>query len=295
MVNWNSGEMSLKAISPYLNSNSLTMSCRVIVVDNASIDTSVELLRPYVDMLIANDNNIGFGKACNQALKNSDADYILLLNPDTVSEINVLEGLIEFLNDNESYGITGPAQLQITGSVLKSCARFPTFLSTIYEILGLSKLLPRLFTPSPQMTDWDHLESKDVDHVMGSYMVIRKKFLNKTGFFDEDFFMYMEDLDLSKRFALLGYKTFYNNNWTIIHDNGTSGNKIKVNRIFYALSSRRKYWNKHFNNFSYCVLIILSILVEPFLRIIDSLIHTTKPSIKTIVIAYYKYLKEIIA
>ncbi|MEO8853032.1 MAG: glycosyltransferase, partial [Ginsengibacter sp.] len=160
VINWNSGELTMEAIAPYLNYNSSYISCNVIIVDNASTDGSINQLKNQANILIKNKENAGFGKACNQAYKECDGDYILLLNPDTVSNVQVLEGLVKFMENNPRYGITGPTQLVKPGSPLKSCARFPTFFTALYEILGLSKVFPRIFTPAPQMTDWDHLKSK---------------------------------------------------------------------------------------------------------------------------------------
>jgi GT2 family glycosyltransferase len=292
VVNWNAGQKTLHAITPYLECKSAFIECNVIVVDNASADDSVNILKSQFIKLIQNKKNVGFGKACNQAIVKSNADYILLLNPDTISEIDVLESLVQFLEAKMDYGIVGPSQIDKNRNLLRSCARFPTFKTSLYDVLGLSKLFPQHFSPAPIMIDWDHLQSKDVDHVIGSYMLLRKSMLDQIGLMDEDYFIYFEDLDLSKRCRDAGFKTFYYNTHSIIHEAGGTGEKAASARLYYSLSSRHTYWRKHFTKTSLFILTFFSITVEPLLRIIDSLIHKHKMSVKKIGKAYYHYIKE---
>lgn len=294
VVNWNSGESTLNAIRPYIDYKSATIYCNIIVVDNASTDNSQVILKNKVNKLITNDKNVGFGKACNQAFTGSTADYILLLNPDTLSEPVVLEKLVEFLGENPAYGIIGPSQLDKNKKVLKTCGRFPTYKTAIFEILGISKILPKVFTPAPIMVDWDHSESRDVDHVMGSYMVIRKSVLDEIGFMDDRYFMYLEDMDLSKRFSDAFFKTFYHSNYSIFHEGGGTGHKQKEHRLFYSLSSRRMYWRKHLAESNYLLLTALSITAEPVLRIIDSTVKEGLDGTKKVCKAYYMYLKSLL-
>lgn len=294
VVNWNSAELTLRAVRPYLNYSSPEISCKVIVVDNASSDNSLVLFKDKINNLIVNKKNLGFGKACNQALTGSDADYILLLNPDTISQPEVLENLIRFLETKFEYAVSGPAQLDANGKVLKTCGRFPTFKTALFEVFGLSKVFPKIFTPAPGMTDWDHSQSKEVDHVMGSFMVIKKAVLDSVGFFDERYFVYMEDIDLSRRINDAGFKTFYNHKQTVFHEGGGTGENLKQVRLFYSLSSRRIYWRKYFTKFHYLILLLLSIAIEPFLRMIDSLKKEKKLNIVNITRAYLMYIHKFI-
>lgn len=288
VVNWNSGQLTVDAITPYLNYSSAFVECRLIIIDNASSDTSVSILEQLPVTLIINKNNMGFGHACNQAYPyTAGSDYILLLNPDTKSNPDVLEKLVSFLENNPTYAVTGPAQYNGEGSLLRSCGRFPTFKTAIYEVLGLSKILPQLFTPAPLMTEWNHSYSTDVDHIMGSYMLIRKPVLEQTGFMDEIFFVYAEDIDLSKRIANAGYKSFYYKECRIFHAAGGSGNAASKMRLFYSLSARRLYWRKHLGAFATFVLTLLSVFPEPFIRLIKS-----PKQIATIAGAYMLYFKK---
>lgn len=295
VVNWNSGSLTMSAIEPYLHYESSKIRCNVIIVDNASTDNSKTLFDGNVSNIIYNSKNVGFGKACNQAYKSSsvDASYILLLNPDTVSNPGVLEMLIDFLGSNREYGTTGPKQITENGNVLRSCVRFPSFKTALFEVTGLSKVFPRYFLPAPIMTEWDHSESRDVDHVMGSYMLIRKSLIEKIGFMDESYFTYYEDIDLSKRIAEVGFKAFYNQACSIYHRGGGSGDNVKSQRLYYSLSSRSIYWRKYLGKYKALTLIIMSFLIEPFLRIIDSAITERKFSLPPILKAYFLYFRKL--
>ncbi len=294
IVNWNSGELTMQAITPYLNYKSSKISCNVIIVDNASTDDSCKLFNNQVKNVVYNSENNGFGKACNQAFKGSDADYVLLLNPDTLSEPSVLEGLVDFFEKNSNYGVTGPRQLDKNRNTLRTCGRFPTFKTALSDVLGLSKIFPGFFLSAPNMTDWDHSQSKDVDHVIGSYMLIKKPILDKIGFMDENYFVYLEDLDLNKRISNAGYKIFYNHEYSVFHEGGATGQKLEAYRLFYSMYSRKVYWKKHLGKMEAYLLVTLSILIEPFLRIIDSLIKEKKSGLKKIGKAYHLYLKKMI-
>ena len=294
IINWNSGEITMQAITPYLNYVSNVISCNIIIVDNASTDDSYKLFKGQDLKVIYNAKNAGFGKACNQAYSQSNADYILLLNPDTVSEPSVLENLVEFLEKNPEYAITGPQQRDQHGEVLKTCCRFPTFKTSLIELSGLSKIFPKIFTPALIMTDWDHLQSKDVAHVMGSYMLIRKSIIDKIGFMDDDYFVFLEDVDFSKRVSNARFKIFYNSEYSILHECGGTGEKLKAYRLFYSLSSRRIYWKKHLGKINAYLLTSVSIMVEPFLRVADSLLKERKLSLKIIGKAYYMYIRKMI-
>jgi N-acetylglucosaminyl-diphospho-decaprenol L-rhamnosyltransferase len=294
VVNWNAGMLTLQAVAPYLDFKSNQISCNVIVVDNASSDNSLVLLKDKVPNLISNTKNLGFGKACNQAFAQSEGDYILLLNSDTESSPAILEELVIFLETHTGYAITGPQQKDQNGNILRTCARFPTFATSLYDVLGLSKIFPHIFTPSPVMIDWDHHESKEVDQVMGSYMLIRRPVLDITGFMDDDYFVYTEDRDLSKRIYNAGFKSYYNASCSIIHERGSNGSNVSSQRLFYSMAGRSTYWKKHLGPLSSGTLVFLTITIEPFLRILNSIFQKKGNEVKEISRAYRLYVKKLI-
>lgn len=289
VVNWNSGVLTNAAVKPYLNYYSDKIKCEVVVVDNASSDDSLNILQnPYIT-LISNSANTGFGHACNQAIEKLNTDYILLLNPDTKSSVSTLEILVSFLENNPEYAVTGPMQKYENGSIIRCCGRFPVFTTSLYDLLGLSKKFPKHFTPAPIMLDFDHLKSRDVDHIMGSYMLIRKPVTDITGFMDTAYFVYGEDLDLSKRIAGHGFKSYYNNNCSIIHISGASGPKVSSLRLYYSISARRIFWKKYLSPGALATLTFLSLTLEPLLRIFQLPLQAP-----FILKAYWLYTKKII-
>ncbi len=289
VVNWNSGGLTNTAIKHYLNYKSSKIECEIVVVDNASSDNSLHVLKQPFITLIANTANMGFGHACNQAFKILNTDYILLLNPDTISSTSTLETLTAFLDNHPAYAVTGPQQQYDNGTIMRSCGRFPTFKTACYELSGISKMFPQYFTPAPIMLDFDHIKSRDVDHIMGSYMLIRKSVIDETGFMDPEYFVYAEDIDLSKRIAQLGFKSYFNSGCSIIHTGGGSGHNASTLRLFYSISSRKIYWQNHLSRFSLMILTFLSLTIEPPLRILR---HPLQAGI--IIKAYMLYVKEIL-
>jgi len=293
VVNWNCGNLTKSALKPYLNTDESRLSIQSIVVDNNSKDNSLEILRNLPVSLIENNKNVGFGHACNQAYNLAkDADYILLLNPDTLSDISTLEGLVDLMESNKKIGVCGPQQLNEKGLIIRSCGRFPVFSTSLFEVLSISKLFPNVFTPAPNMLEWNHLVSKEVDHIMGSYMLIRKEVIDKVGFMDEDYFVYWEDIDLTKRIHLGGYNSVFNAEFKIIHEGGASGEKARAKRLFYSISARRTYWKKHFKKESRYLLIFLSLTAEPILRILQAILRRKFSDIREIVKAYRMYVKK---
>lgn len=289
LVNWNSGKLSREALSPYLNYQSAFLECVIHVVDNASTDDSQNTLADSAYNLICNAQNLGFGKACNKAFPFCTGDYILLLNPDTRSSTAVLEQLVAFLENNTSYAVVGPQQVDEQHNISRTCGRFPYFISALFEVTGLSKLAPSVFLSAPIMKDWNHQESREVDHVMGSYMLIRKSAVEKTRFMDEDYFVYMEDLDLSKRLHDAGYKTYYDASCKVFHAGGGTGASASAIRMAYSITSRRIYWKKHLGLVSFMVLTILSITIEPLLRIAQSFVNKNKPGFRAVLKVYGNY------
>lgn len=292
VVNWNSGEKTLKAIMPYVTYNNPIISYNIIIVDNNSSDRSIEILNQKVGKIIVNKSNLGFSKACNKALMYAKGSYILLLNPDTESKPEVLNHLLSVLESNKLYAIAGPQQIDENGNIVKNCGRIPTFSTALFEITSLSKLLPAIFKPSPFMSEWNHKESRIVDHVIGSYMLIRRSIIDELGFLDERFFLYFEDLDFSKRVKDAGYFTYFDSTYSIIHEGGNSGDQISTQRLLYSFKSRREFWKKYFTKLQVFILTGMLLTVEAPLRLIHNVFSKDSSfKQKDIFIAYFLLLK----
>ncbi len=211
----------------------------VWVVDNASSDGSIELLQsqfPWVK-LIANLDNVGFSRANNQAIKASQAEYVLLLNPDTVVAEDTFHKCLAFMDARPQAGGLGIRMLDGGGRFLKESKRgLPTPRVAFYKMFGISAL----FKNSPKygqyhLTYLSEKENHPVDILAGAFMLMRKSLLNQIGLLDEKYFMYGEDIDLSYRIRLAGSENWYFADSAIIHYKGESTKKDSVNyvRVFY--------------------------------------------------------------
>lgn len=222
----------------------------VIVVDNSSPDNSLAYLQPLFPevQFIANQENIGFAQACNQGLARSRGQYVLFLNPDTIVPEDCFENCIRFFQEHPEAGALGSRMVDGSGTFLKESKRaFPSPLTSLYKLFGLARLFPR----SAQFSRYHlgHLEehkNNEVDVLAGAFMMIRKTVLDKTGGFDERFFMYGEDVDLSYRIQKAGYKNYYFAGTTIIHFKGESTKKGSMNYVRMFYSAMSLFVNKHY-------------------------------------------------
>lgn len=277
IVNWNSGPQ-LRSCSESIGTarkDSFRLS-RVVVVDNASADGSGENLGDFGFNLVVirNETNRGFAAACNQGARGSDSDYLLFLNPDTRLFEDSLDKPIAFMEhpDNRKVGIVGIQLIDEQGRISRTCTRLPNPRQFFAQILGLDRIAPRLFQ-SHFMWEWDHEESRDVDHVMGSFYLIRRKIFEKLRGFDERFFVYLEDLDLSFRAHRLGWSSFYMADVKAFHKGGGTSEQIRSVRLFYSLRSRIFYSHKHFDLASATLLTLATLILEPLVRSIWSVVR----------------------
>ena len=227
------------------------IDAEVFVVDNNSVDGSVEMVRekfPYVK-LIANTVNTGFSVANNQAIKVASGEYILLLNPDTVVELDTFSKSVEFMNAHPDAGGLGIKMVDGSGRFLPESKRgLPTPAVAFYKIFGLSALFPksRIFGQY-HLGYLDNEKTHVVDVLAGAYMMLRRETLEKTGLLDETFFMYGEDIDLSYRITKAGYKNYYFPGARIIHYKGESTKKSSINYVFVFYNAMVIFAGKHFS------------------------------------------------
>ncbi len=216
---------------------------QIIVVDNLSTDGSMEYLQPKftgVQFLQAG-TNLGFAKACNKGLMYATGNYILFLNPDTLVAEDTLETCIQFLEKQTDVGAVGVRMLDGSGRFLKESKRaFPSPLTSLFKLFGLSTVFPRSRTFSRYyLGHLDAHQNHKVDVLAGAFMMVRKEVLEKVGSFDEAFFMYGEDIDLSYRIQKAGYQNYYLADSEIIHFKGESTKRGSLNyvRMFYQAMS----------------------------------------------------------
>jgi len=227
------------------------IDAEIFVVDNHSIDSSVETVKskfPEVK-IIANNSNVGFSRANNQAISNSTSEYVLLLNPDTVVEEDTFKKVIDFMDEHPEAGGLGVRMVDGKGRFLPESKRgLPTPMVAFYKIFGLSKLFPgsKLFGQY-HAGHLGEFEINEIHVLSGAFMLMRSSALEKVGLLDESFFMYGEDIDLSYRILKGGYKNYYFPKTTIIHYKGESTKKSSVNYVFVFYKAMVIFARKHFS------------------------------------------------
>ena len=232
----------------------------IVVVDNASDDGSVEMVRskfPHV-RLIANSRNTGFAEANNRALEQASGRYVLLINPDTIVQEDTLRTMITFFERNPDAGLAGCTILNPDGSLQLACRRsFPTPWVAFTKIIGLSSLFPKakLFGRY-NLTYLNPDETYEVDAVSGSFMFVRREVLNQVGGLDEQFFMYGEDLDWCYRIQRAGWKIFYVHSTKIIHYKGESAKRSDLDEVRLFYDAMHLFVKKHFRRPSVSHLIL---------------------------------------
>ncbi len=273
IVNWNAGDQLAQCLrSIVLAERSGFDLERVVVVDNASGDDSllgIETL-PLPLLIIRNDCNRGFAAACNQGAAVCGADYLLFLNPDTRLHADSLRLPLQFMTAeaNQQVGICGIQLLDESGAVARSCARFPTPSMFYAAMLGLDRIWSRcgLF-----MREWDHADTRAVDHVIGAFFLVRGRLYTQLGGFDERFFVYLEDLDFSWRARCAGWSSQFLAEASAYHKGGGTSEQIKATRLFYSLRSRLLYARKHFSVAQTVGLSVATLGIEPLARLVWAL------------------------
>ena len=228
------------------------IEAEVYVVDNNSVDGSLKMLAekfPEVKV-IANKDNVGFSRANNQAIRISTGEYVLLLNPDTVVEDDTFTKTIEFMDSHPDAGGLGVKMVDGKGRFLPESKRgLPTPATAFYKMFGLTKLFPHSKRFAHYyMGHLDNDEINEVEILAGAFMLMRRATLDKCGLLDETFFMYGEDIDLSYRITLAGYKNYYYPKTRIIHYKGESTKKTSVNYVLVFYKAMEIFVKKHFSD-----------------------------------------------
>ncbi|HTB32778.1 MAG TPA: glycosyltransferase, partial [Bacteroidia bacterium] len=239
-----------KAASPNPLNREKGIAVEVWVVDNNSVDGSIEMLKekfPEVKR-IENKKNAGFSVANNQAIKQANGQYVLLLNPDTIVEEETFSKTIAFMDEHPDAGALGVRMIDGKGHFLPESKRaLPTPEVAFYKIFGLAFLFPKSKKFGKyHLTYLSQDEVNKVDVLSGAFMLIRKAALDKAGLLDETFFMYGEDIDISYRITQAGYNNYYFPLTRIIHYKGESTKKSSVNYVIVFYNAMRIFAQKHF-------------------------------------------------
>lgn len=253
IVSWNVRELLKRALQAMLD-DTRAEKIEIIVVDNASRDGTVEMLRENFPnaRVIANAENVGFTRGNNQALQIAQGRYLFLVNPDTEIQRGAARALIEFMDApaNARVGIVGPQLVYPNGAIQSSRRRFPKFSTALFESTKLEQWFPRNRQIAEyRLQNTDDNAIQDVDWVVGAAMFVRRAVHEQIGGLDERFFMYSEELDWCKRTKDAGWRVVYFPNARVLHHEAKSSDQVRAQRDIYFHSSKVRYFKKHRGNF----------------------------------------------
>ncbi len=275
----------------------LGIESEIIIIDNNSVDGSSTMIKEKFSefILIENNQNTGFSKAVNQGINIANGKYILLLNPDTVVEEDTFSKCINFMQGHSEAGALGVKMIDGKGVFLPESKRsLPKPSVAFYKMFGLSKLFPKSKTFGEYNLGYLNPDKiHEVDILPGAYMFIRKEALDKVGLLDESFFMYGEDIDLSYRILLGGYKNFYYPEAAIIHYKGESTKKGSLNYVVLFYKAMLIFANKHFSRRKtrfFNIIVGLAIYIRAALSIFSRAIKKAILPAIDILIIYLGYL-----
>jgi GT2 family glycosyltransferase len=271
IVNWNVRELLAACLRSLQAHPAATHAQTVIVVDNASSDGSVEMLkRDFPDAhVIANATNRGFTGGNNDGLRYAQSlihpqplprgggnpqagvgvsgaeNYFLLLNPDTEVTPGALDALLACADAQPNAGVVGPQLRYPDGSLQSSRRRFPSLKTALFESTWLQSHAPRKLLDDFYMRDLPDDQPCECDWLVGAALLIRASAIQQTGGFDENFFMYSEELDLCKRLHGAGWRVVYCPSALITHHEGKSSGQASARRMITFNTSKVKYFRKH--------------------------------------------------
>lgn len=258
IVNYQTYELTKQAVKSVIN-NEQAFSYEILIVDNASGDGSLEKLQNYFQeekdngliRFISSDENRGFAYANNLAIKKSSANYVLLLNSDTVVVKDSLEKCLNYIKADHKIGALGCKVLLPDGSLDKACRRsFPDVDVSFYRLSGLSKLFPRSRRFGRyNLTYLDENKTCEIECLVGAFMMVRREVINQIGLLDETFFMYGEDIDWCYRIKAAGWKIVYYADAEVIHYKGSSSSLKENPKLIYEFyRAMYIFYNKHYKH-----------------------------------------------
>lgn len=260
-VNWKVADLVGELLGS-IAANRDGLSIEVFVVDNDSKDDigqTVARFRATSDVpisLIANDRNLGFAKANNQAIRRCSGRYVALLNPDARVGKGSLKRMVDWLDAHPDVGVAGPKLLNPDGTHQPSVRRFPGLLDQTLVLLKLQHLWPSAPPFRRYLAaDMDYAKEQDVDQVMGAAFFVRREVFEEIGLLDERFFIWFEEVDFCKRAKDAGWRVTYVPTGVFTHHGGASFAKaMTFRKQKYFTASMRSYFKKHRGSWTLVVL-----------------------------------------
>lgn len=250
IVSWNVADL-LAACLDSIFSNVSGLQTEVIVVDSASSDHTVEMVKarfPQVTLL-AQAENLGFSRCNNIGLAAARGRHLLLLNPDTEVMGDALGKMAAYLDANQTVGIVGPHTLNTDGSTQSTRRRFPTLATGFFESTWLQAYAPKQVMNRFYVTDAPDDAVLDVDWVQGSALMARREVYAQIGGLDEGFVMYSEELDWCRRAKDAGWRVVYLGTAQIVHHGGKSSEQVTARKHIHFHESKLRYFRKYHGRF----------------------------------------------
>ncbi len=279
LVTWNSEDEIAECMNTLFHATAKIpgLKLETVVVDNNSTDRTVQVLESFLRVtdqnivFMKNDDNLGFTKACNQAIHASTGDYIFILNPDTEILDTAIKDMMKYLDDNDKVGVVAPQLLDFHSKIQYSCRTFPTYWDMFSEMLMLATIFPGSeFFSRWKMRYFDHNSLREVDQPMGAALLLKRKVLEAVGGLDERFIMFYNDVDFCKRISDAGFKLVFYPDAKVKHMQGISVYKDRSGMIKIWNKDCMRYFKKHnYNPFLYPILVI-GLKVTGVLRIIKA-------------------------
>jgi N-acetylglucosaminyl-diphospho-decaprenol L-rhamnosyltransferase len=230
----------------------------VVVSDNGSSDGSREFIREHYGArvtIVENGANLGFAAACNRAIVATYSPYVFLLNPDAELKQGALAEIVRFMDMHPLCGIAGSRIYNYDGSIQESCGEFDTWAGAFLRSSAWGEWpMFRRFANGNALREWQHANERRVDLAIGAALCIRRSVFQEVGLFDEQFFLYHEEVDFAKRAAAKGFQTWYVPASEAVHEGmGSARGQYDVEKR--KQTSRRKYWIKHHGPVWYAALV----------------------------------------
>lgn len=299
-VSYNTKALTLEAISHVLRDFETLDSSEIILVDNDSHDGTVSAVQsayPAVQ-IIQNYENVGFGKANNQAFARCGGEYVLLVNTDAFVHSGCIRALTEFLNTHPDAAVVAPRVMNIDGSLQSSVHAFPTPLRCWIENLWLNPFVRNVFNLR-DWRSWAHDETQEVPWVIGACMLVRKSVIESVGAFDERFFMYSEETDWQFRIRQAGWKIWFVHLAEVTHLGGASGGTESLNsktRIAF-FESLNYFEHKNFGllgAFSVRIAMLIGSSIRLCLWTVTGLVFRSRQSMAFSKVSHYFWLIKFI-
>lgn len=250
VVNYNT-EKLLQPMFDALRQPNSAEPTRYLVVDNASADNSLERLENVCPeaLLLANEKNVGFGRANNQLVEHLQGKYALLINTDAFVAADTLNKTLDYMEAHPDCGVLGVRLVGREGDLQPSCRYFPTPLNVFLSRTGLERFFPVVKRVDDM--EWDHASVRECDWVPGCYYLIRREVIDQVGLFDPRYFLYYEEVDHCKRVKQAGWKVVFYPDTTVVHIGGESAKTVvELNAVSrqipkMQIESELLYFRKH--------------------------------------------------